>query len=70
MKRYTEDDNGNTGIQNRNIAGAWKANTKWQNAVPKSSETTEFITHLQYINTKLTATHLSNIYSSILCWNR
>lgn len=41
MKCYTEVDNGNTGTQNRNIAEAWKANTKWQNAVSKSSETTE-----------------------------
>lgn len=41
MKCYTEHDNGNTGTQNRNIVGAWKANTKWQNAVSKSSEITE-----------------------------
>lgn len=70
MTCYTEDDNGNTGTQNRNIVGAWKANTKWQNAVSKSSEITEFIMHLQYINTKSSATHLSNIYFSILCRNR
>lgn len=38
---YTEDGNGNTSIQNRNIVGAWKASTTWQDAVSKSSEITE-----------------------------